>query len=259
MNKILYILFLSQIFIVGCHQTATPPIMLKDEIKTAAIRVSALEFDAAESAIATDADGNLYVVYVAHGADKSADVYLQKFDSQKNPLGEKTRINPNAGEATAWRGDPPTITIGVDKTVYVGWTKTVKTNATSGRDVCLSVSSDGGKSFAAPIKVNDDIKPVSHGMHSLAVGKNGAVYLAWLDERNVKSEDHAENFEPDSNASEFQFVKIHHNSNQTESPEKIEKHENGRTEQRSVFRRLERWRKNFFGKRKTFERSLSVL
>ena len=194
MNKILYILFLSQIFIVGCRQTGTPPTTPKDEIKIAATRVSAAETDAAEPAITSDADGNLYVLYVEHGADKTADIYLQKFDSQKQPTGEKVRVNQGAGEATAWRGDPPTVAVGADKTVYVGWTKTVKIDAGNGRDVCLSVSRDNGKTFAAPVKVNDDTAPASHGMHSLAVGANGAIFMAWLDERNVKKEHQAEKF-----------------------------------------------------------------
>jgi hypothetical protein len=49
----------------------------------------------------------------------------------------------------------------------------------------LSSSRDHGQTFNAPVKVNDDSKPAVHGMHSLAVAKDGRVYLAWLDERNV--------------------------------------------------------------------------
>lgn len=228
-EKILYVLFLSAIITVGCRQTETTantPPTRNDEFKTTAIRVSAAETDASEPAIAADADGVFYVIYVAHGADKSADIYLQKFDSQKNPIGEKTRVNPNSGEATAWRGDPPTIAVGADKTIYVGWTKIVKTDAKSGTDLCLSVSRDGGKSFAAPVKVNDDIAPASHGMHSLTVGKNNAVYMAWLDERNVKSAQRAKNFTgSDAEDSEIQFVKIYYNSNQAENNKKAEKQE----------------------------------
>ena len=35
------------------------------------------------------------------------------------------------------------------------------------------------------MKVNDDKAPNAHGMHSLAVAKDGRIYAAWLDERNV--------------------------------------------------------------------------
>lgn len=228
MSKFTLLFVLTVITFAGCHQaetTNTSGSEKTEKTETAAIRVSEAIADAAEPAIAADADGVLYVLYVTHGAEKTADIFLRKFDSQKNPIGEKVRVNPNAGEATAWRGDPPTIVVGADKTVYVGWTKTVKTATESGRDVCLSASRDGGKSFAAPVKVNDDIKPASHGMHSLAVGKDGKIFMAWLDERNVKNESHAENFKRDSEMSEFQFVKIHHNANQAAEPKKVEKQE----------------------------------
>lgn len=229
MNKIFYILLLSAI-LIGCRQTETmtanAPILPDGETKTAAIRVSETSANAAEPAIASDAYGNFYVVYVEHGAEKSADVYVRKFDSQMKAAGEKTRVNPNAGEATAWRGDAPTVKVGADETVYVGWTRRVETATSKGNDLCLSVSRDGGKSFAAPVKINDDTAPASHGMHSLAVGKDGTIFMAWLDERNVKIENHAANFgERDSEDSEFQFVKIHHNSNRTEPAKKAEKHE----------------------------------
>jgi hypothetical protein len=37
------------------------------------------------------------------------------------------------------------------------------------------------------MKVNDDKVPAAHGMHSLAVAKDGRIYVAWLDERNVNA------------------------------------------------------------------------
>jgi hypothetical protein len=225
-EEFLRIFFLGLILIGGCRQkeaSVSVPPPQNDAVKSIAIRVSAAETDAAEPAIAADADGKFYVVYVAHGTEKSADIYLQKFDSQQKQIGERVRVNRVLGEATAWRGDPPTIAVGANKTVYVGWTKIVKTDAKSGTDLCLSVSRDGGKSFDAAVKVNDDIAPVSHGMHSLAVGKDGAVYLAWLDERNVKSELHAQTFQRNTVVSEFQFVKVHQNSNQPTETKKVEK------------------------------------
>ncbi len=229
MNKFFYILVLSAILTAACRQTETAtnaPPAKNGETKTTAIGVSEANADAAEPAIAVDADGNFYVVFVEHGAEKNADVYLRKFDSQMIAVGEKTRVNLNPGEATAWRGDPPTVKIGADKTVYVGWTRSVKTATASGRDVCLSASNDGGKSFAAPVKVNDDAAPVSHGMHSLAIGKDGKIFMAWLDERNVKIENHAANLNKrNSNDANFQFVQIHHNSNDAEPAKKAEKHE----------------------------------
>ena len=183
-------------------------------------RVSAENTNAAEPAVASDANKNVYVVYVEHGAEKSADVYLQKFDADGKPNGEKTLVNPEKGQAKAWYGDAPTIKIGKDNRIFVGWTaKAPGAEKPSASVLQLSVSSDGGKTFAAPVKVNDDVAPASHGMHSLAIGADGRIFMAWLDERNLKTEKTAfnqasENPLPDG----FQIVKIHHNSNQNEKP-----------------------------------------
>lgn len=197
--------------------------------KQAVMTVSATETDAAEPAVAVDSDGNVFVVYVEHNADKSADVYLQKFNQNAEITGEKIRVNSEKGQAKAWFGDPPTIKVGTDNAIYVGWTaKPESAEKPAATVLYLSVSRDGGKSFAAPVKVNDDAAPASHGMHSLALGKDNRVYLAWLDERNIKTAEHAkvssgdEINEPRRNdfPGDFQFIKAHHNSNSQTKPEK---------------------------------------
>jgi hypothetical protein len=149
-----------------------------------AIRVSGIEVDAAEPAIASAADGTVYVVWVGHHPDGGADVMLDQFDSAGKSKGPAVRINPQTGAATAWRGDPPTVAVAFDGTVYVGWT--IKVAAQShATDLYLSVSRDKGQSFELPVKVNDDQKPGAHGMHSLAIAADGSVYVSWLDERNI--------------------------------------------------------------------------
>jgi hypothetical protein len=146
------------------------------------VRVSLPQTDAAEPALAVDVEGNIYSAYVEHAPDKSADVYLQKFDSALKADGERVRINPEAGKATAWRGDPPTVQTAPGGMVFVGWTTKVESAEGPANDLFLSTSHDGGKTFDAPVKVNDDTQPRGHGMHALAV-ENDSVYFAWLDER----------------------------------------------------------------------------
>lgn len=215
------------IFLAGCRAPLENTDNLPNKPETqnqTAIRVSAEDTNAAEPAIASDSTGNIYVVFVEHNADKSADIYLQKFDSNGKPNGEKTRVNAEKGQAKAWFGDAPTIKTGRDNTIFVGWTARTTNSEKAGANVLnLSVSGDGGKTFGAPVKVNDDAAPASHGMHSLAVGHDNQVFMAWLDERNVKSEKTAFN-EESENLSGFQIVKINHNSNQNEKP-KAEKKE----------------------------------
>lgn len=214
------------IFFTGCEpkQENASSLPNKSEAENQSIiRVSASDANAAEPAIASDSNGNVYVLFVEHNADKSADIYLQKFDANGKASGEKTRVNPEKGQAKAWYGDAPTIKIGKDNTIFVGWTAKVSAEKSSGNVLNLSVSGDGGKTFNAPVKVNDDTAPASHGMHSMAIGRDNRVFMAWLDERNLKSEKTAFRQE-NQNLSGFQVVKINHNSNKEEKP-KIEKKE----------------------------------
>lgn len=148
------------------------------------VRVSAESGDAAEPAVAASLDGNVYLVWVEH-RESEADVLFTKLDREGKPSGvPPVRVNPKAGEATAWRGDPPTIAVGQDGTIYVGWTVRVA-DGEHANDLYLSTSRDEGQTFNSPVKVNDDEQPAVHGMHSLAVSKDNRIYVAWLDERNI--------------------------------------------------------------------------
>ena len=148
------------------------------------VQVSANGVDAAEPATAAAPDGTFYVAWVNHDA-KQADVMLARFNADGEPQGAAVRVNRQPGWATAWRGDQPSLAVAQDGAVYVLWTARVEAGEKHGTDVYLSVSNDRGQSFASEVKVNDDKIPNAHGMHSLAIAKDGRIYVAWLDERNV--------------------------------------------------------------------------
>ena len=148
------------------------------------IQISASGIDAAEPATASAADGTFYVAWVNHDA-KQADVMIAGFTDTGAMNGQPVRVNRQAGVATAWRGDQPSVAIGADGAVYVVWTARVDAGDKHGTDVYLSVSNDRGQSFSSEVKINDDKVPGAHGMHSLAVAKDGRIHVSWLDERNV--------------------------------------------------------------------------
>jgi hypothetical protein len=186
------LLFLvSLIVFSGCASQNNQPKPTSQNEKTIApqpIRVSASDVNSSEPAIASTKDGTVFVVWVEHNADKSADVMLQQYDSNGQLKGEKVRVNPQIGQATAWRGDPPTLAVGQDGLVYIGWTEKVESKEGQATNLYLSVSRDGGRSFDAPVKANDDTVPSEHGMHSLAVNDKGRIFMAWLDERYLKTD-----------------------------------------------------------------------
>jgi hypothetical protein len=150
------------------------------------VRVSAENVDAAEPAVAAARDGSVYVAWIEHRAKREADVFVAHLDGEGRTINAPVRVNPKIGEAKGWRGDPPTIAVAPDKTVYVGWTARVGTaEGHAASDLYLSASRDEGLTFGPPVKVNDDERPAAHGMHSLVTDAKSHVYLAWLDERNV--------------------------------------------------------------------------
>jgi hypothetical protein len=161
--------------VAATRDNATPP---------QPIQISSVGVDAAEPATATAADGTFYVAWVNHDA-KQADVMLAHFNHIAEPVGSPVRVNAHAGVATAWRGDQPSVAVGPNGNVFVLWTLKVEAGDKHGTDIYLSTSNDGGQTFTNEVKVNDDKAPSAHGMHSLAVSKDGRIYAAWLDERNV--------------------------------------------------------------------------
>jgi len=183
----LSIFYLLLMFLAGCAQqakkTENTTAQTPDALKP--VRVSAENVDAAEPAVATARDGTAYVAWVEH-REAEADVMLAQLDGGGEMKSAPVRVNPQPGAATSWRGDPPTVKVAPDGTVYVGWTARIGGPQGHGNDLYISASRDGGRTFDAPVKVNDDGKQVVHGMHSLAVGSDGRVLVAWLDERNVQ-------------------------------------------------------------------------
>jgi hypothetical protein len=169
----------------SCARSTSGPSASKD-----AVMASRPNTNSAEPGIAASADGRTFVVWMEYTTGKSGDVYVRSFTAS-NQTGDPVRVNPGSGQATAWFGDPPTIAIGPDGSVFVGWTSKLEGAKVAASTLYLSVSRDNGKSFDAPVKVNDDQTPASHGMHSLAVDKEGRIYFSWLDERYLHKQ-HAE-------------------------------------------------------------------
>jgi hypothetical protein len=178
MKNLTFVIVVIALLFSGCGKTGGDP-------DTAAILISPAGVDAAEPAIAANANGDIFVAYVVHTSKDAADVFVRKFTADGKPAGDAVQVNSTGGSAKSWYGDPPTITVGADGTVYAGWTASVS----GGSDLYLSVSHDNGKTFDASVKVNDDALPAEHGMHSLATDANGRVFMAWLDERNIKHEE----------------------------------------------------------------------
>ncbi|HSK64847.1 MAG TPA: sialidase family protein, partial [Pyrinomonadaceae bacterium] len=178
-------LLISLLFVTGCGRFAADA-SHASSATFQPVQLSAPEVDAAEPVTATAPGGGFYVAWVNHVGHHQADVMLARFDNEGAPAGSAVRVNPEVGNATAWRGDPPSVAV-TDRAVYVLWTARIEVEGKKGTDLYLSTSADQGKTFATAVKVNDDNLPGAHGMHSLAVSREGRIYVAWLDERNIRA------------------------------------------------------------------------
>src|SRR5215213_10240303 len=186
-TRIIGILLFVLLAFAGCNRVAATR---DNPTPRKPIQISAPGIDAAEPATAAAPDGTFYVAWVNHEA-KQADVMLNRFNQKGEGQGSPVRVNREPGVATAWRGDQPSVTVASDGAVYVLWTARVDAGEKHGTDMYLSASTDRGQSFASEVKVNDDKAPGPHGMHSLAVAKDGRIYAGWLDERNVNVPKHS--------------------------------------------------------------------
>ena len=69
--------------------------------------------------------------------------------------------------------------------IYVSYTQGLAKPMTG--DIRFSRSLDGGKSFSAPLTVNDNREIISHRFEALGVNGKGQVFLAWLDKRDLSA------------------------------------------------------------------------
>ncbi len=96
-------------------------------------------------------------------------------------------VNHLPGDAATGSQAPPLVAAGPNDEIYVVWQvqKDVEGRRFPASNLRLSSSKDGGKTFSPAIFVNDDAKefPTGHTFHSLAVGPDGTIYVAWIDSR----------------------------------------------------------------------------
>jgi hypothetical protein len=123
------------------------------------------------------ADGRLWVVWV-----EGSHVYAGASRDLGRTFASVMRVNPEPEKIDANGEARPKIALGRKGDVYVSYTRRLKKPFTG--DVRFSRSIDGGKTFSAPITVNDDGIPTGHRFDALSVSPRGDVHLFWIDKRH---------------------------------------------------------------------------
>jgi len=133
-----------------------------------------------DPAVAVRADGVPLLAWIAAEGDVNHLYVVAPGDKDAMPV----RVDPPELAVDALH-QAPAIVAGAAGDVFVSWSssKPKPEGAMFASDLRLSRSLDGGRSFAPPLRVNQD-RPIAHSFDGLALEQDGDVLLAWIDSRD---------------------------------------------------------------------------
>jgi hypothetical protein len=128
------------------------------------------------AAVAVGPGGVPLVAWAAQEGHASQ-LYLLRIGSGGAPV----RVNPDGLSVEALH-HPPRLAAAAGGPIYVSWSsdKARPEGTLFASDLRLSRSRDGGQSFEAPLRVNED-RPISHSFDGLALAPDGTVLVTWID------------------------------------------------------------------------------
>lgn len=124
------------------------------------------------------ADGDLWVATAQGGH-----VLVRRSDDLGRHFSAPVKVNPVAEKIDARGENRPDIALASDGSVYVTWVHPLARHWTSG--VRFARSTDGGRTFSAPLTVSGEDPNGSRGFATLAVIGSGAPVVAWIDNGDV--------------------------------------------------------------------------
>ena len=129
---------------------------------------------------AFDGKGVLWIAWV-----NNERLYVQSSLDKGSSFTRPVLVNSKP-EAIAAEGESrPKIKLDAQGNIYLTWVLTLDKKRST--YVRFSRSNDGGKHFSAPVTVNDNVEIIRHRFDSLAIGKNGELFIAWLDARDIEA------------------------------------------------------------------------
>lgn len=170
-NTLLLFLFAA---CIGAAQAVTPPAPAHD---MAQMWRDMLARPAMSVGVTFDENGRLWRAQVRDGH-----LWVSRSDDAGASYGEPVKVNAEP-EAIAADGENRPKLVARAGVLYVSWTRSLDKPMTG--DIRYSRSTDGGRSFSAPVTVNDNREIISHRFDALAVNAKGRVYIAWLDKRDL--------------------------------------------------------------------------
>ncbi len=129
---------------------------------------------------AFDGNGLLWITWA-----NNDHVYVQSSDDKGLSFTAPVMVNSVAEKIEAKGEYRPKIKPDAKGNIYLTWTQ--KLEAKHSGHIRFSRSVDGGEHFSAPVTVNDNLDVTSHRFDSMAIGKNGEIFIAWLDARDFEA------------------------------------------------------------------------
>ena len=135
-----------------------------------------------------DEQGFVSVAWVEEDKETRT-ILFAKSEKAGGPLGTPVPVNQPT-EYVYYRQESPAVAIrGND--VFVTWSQThpkITADKPFAGELRLSRSTDGGRTFAPSVLVNDDGQVIQHTFDSIQVAPDGVVHMAWIDGREGKKE-----------------------------------------------------------------------
>ncbi|MFI3189752.1 MAG: sialidase family protein [Methylococcales bacterium] len=127
-----------------------------------------------------DNKGTLWAVWT-----NNESIYVQSSTDKGNRFTAPVLVNAKPETVAAENESRPKIKVDAKGNIYLTWVITLDKKRST--YVRFSRSTDGGKHFSTPVTVNDNLEVIRHRFDSLAVGKNGEIFVAWLDARDTEA------------------------------------------------------------------------
>lgn len=135
-----------------------------------------------------DEQGYVSAAWVEEDKETRA-ILFARSEQPGGPLGKPVRVNqPN--ENPYYRQESPALVVRGDE-VFISWSLThpkMTPDKPFSGELRLSRSSDGGRTFASSILVNDDGQVIAHSFDAIRAAPDGVLHLAWIDGREGKKE-----------------------------------------------------------------------
>lgn len=127
-----------------------------------------------------DHKGVLWIAWV-----RNEHIYVQSSNDKGISFSLPVIVNPIAEKVEAKGEYRPKIKLDRQGNIFLTWTLKLEPRYTG--YIRFSRSSDGGKHFTSPMTVNNDSAMISHRFDTLAIGKQGEIFIAWLDARDFEA------------------------------------------------------------------------